>query len=537
MIGQLLGGRYLITNHLGRGGFGQTYLAKDQQLPSQPECVVKQFKPQINDPESLVTAKRLFDREAETLYHLGHHDLIPRLLAHFTENQEFYLVEEFIAGHSINTELIPAQCWSEKAVIQLLINILEPLSFLHQNNIIHRDIKPPNLIRRKKDNKIVLIDFGAVKQLTTKIDVNNHSALTIAIGTPGYMPTEQATGKPRLSSDIYAVGMIGIQALTGKIPSLLPENVETGEIVWQNYLNINPKLEAILSRMIRYDYRQRYQSAQEVLQDLAELNITVKQSNQPINSLPFSINNYHNNYHQLADIHTKIEDHYNNKNHNYNYNNYDQDNSFATNLNGDIAIELSTYDQLDKQVKQSERQLTDKHKSINPANLIKKKSLFLSLIFALFGISGITIYYYFHSSKPTVLIDPLRNPNFSPHFISERKLTKMEDINKICQSGGRLPLYYTTTEIGGPSGFTTFQGRMDFSMNPQKACNYDYRGTFVDRGSDGQICTGYVRLFAIETDEAGISKIYASWKVTGDRSCASRGRNPTLVLYRYDLFK
>jgi serine/threonine protein kinase len=533
MIGQLLGGRYLITNHLGGGGFGQTYLAKDQQLPSQPECVVKQFKPQFNDPESLVTAKRLFDREAETLYHLGHHDLIPRLLAHFTENQEFYLVEEFIVGHSLNTELIPAEFWSEKAVIQLLINILEPLSFLHQNNIIHRDIKPPNLIRRKKDNKIVLIDFGAVKQLTTKIDVNNHSALTIAIGTPGYMPTEQATGKPRLSSDIYAVGMIGIQALTGKIPSLLPENVETGEIVWQNYLNIHAKLEAILSRMIRYDYRQRYQSAQEVLQDLAELNITVKQSNQPINSLPLSINNYQNNYHQLADINTKIEDHYNNKNNNYN--NHYQDNSFATNLNRDIGIEFSTYDQLDKKDKQSDHQLTDKHQSRNPVNLIKKKGVFLSLIFALLGISGIAIY-YFHPSKPTEIIDPLRNPNFSPRFISDTRLTKMEDINKICQSKGKLPLYYTT-EVRGPLGFTTFQGRMDFSIHPDKACNYDYRGTFVDRGSDGQICTGYVRLFPVETDEAGISKIYASWKVTGDRSCASRGRNPTLILYRDDLFK
>ncbi|MGL6283513.1 MAG: protein kinase domain-containing protein, partial [Microcoleaceae cyanobacterium] len=302
MIGQLLGGRYLITNHLGGGGFGQTYLAKDQQLPGQPECVVKQFKPQFNDPESLVTAKRLFDREAETLYHLGHHDLIPRLLAHFTENEEFYLVEEFIAGHSLNTELIPAQCWSEKAVIQLLINILEPLSFLHENNIIHRDIKPPNLIRRKTDEKIVLIDFGAVKQVTTKIDINNHSAFTIAVGTPGYMPTEQATGKPRLSSDVYAVGMIGIQALTGKIPSLLPENVETGEIVWQNHLNINPKLEVILSRMIRYDYRQRYQSAQEVLQDLSQLNITVKQFIQ-INNDPTLVEVDRQINHDLNDNH------------------------------------------------------------------------------------------------------------------------------------------------------------------------------------------------------------------------------------------
>ncbi|MGL6282141.1 MAG: hypothetical protein ACRC2J_07005, partial [Microcoleaceae cyanobacterium] len=223
-------------------------------------------------------------------------------------------------------------------------------------------------------------------------------------------------------------------------------------------------------------------------------------------------------------------------NHDCNYHHNNHQYEFATDLNINTAIESSTYNQLDKLNNQSDDKLADQHKSIIPIQYSNKNLFLLGLILTLLSIIFIPIYYFFYPSKPTKPIDPLRNPNFSPRFMSENKLMKIEDIDKICQSGGKLPLYYTR-KMPGPFGSITFQGRMDFSINPQKACNYDYRGTFVDRGSDGQICTGYVRLFTIETDEAGISKIYASWKITGDRSCESLGRNPTLVLYRYDLFR
>src|SRR6476469_8154976 len=135
IIGQTLGGHYQITSHLGGGGFGQTYLAKDQYLPGNPLCVVKQLKPQATDPFTLQTARRLFDTEAKILYQLGTHDQIPRLFAYFEENKEFYLVQEFIEGHDLSQELTPAIIGgqlSEGEVICLLQDVLEILEFVHQ---------------------------------------------------------------------------------------------------------------------------------------------------------------------------------------------------------------------------------------------------------------------------------------------------------------------------------------------------------------------------------------------------------------------
>ncbi|GAB4370196.1 MAG: hypothetical protein Kow00121_10670 [Elainellaceae cyanobacterium] len=266
-----LGGRYQLISYLGGGGFGQTYLAQDMHLPGQPQCVVKHLKPKLIDAISLETAHRLFETEAQVLYRLSDFSQIPRLLAHFEENQEFYLVQEFIDGDNLGKELVPGQRLSEAQTIALLHDILEVLVYIHHHNVIHRDLKPSNLIRRRKDGKMVLIDFGAVKQLTTQIQTHGHSTQTIAIGSPGYMPTEQLAGKPRFCSDLYALGMIGIQALTGLHPKSLPEDARTSEMIWRDRAEVSVRLANILDNMIRYDFRQRYQSAVEVLADLSPL--------------------------------------------------------------------------------------------------------------------------------------------------------------------------------------------------------------------------------------------------------------------------
>lgn len=265
----MLGGRYKIVEQIGGGGFGITFLALDMQRPGNPKCVVKQFKPVFTDPYALYVGKRMFVQEAETLEKLGNHDQIPRLLAHFEEKQEFYLVQEYIEGHDLSLELPLDQQQSEAFVTKLLHDILEVLAFVHQNNAIHRDIKPSNIRRRQSDNKIVLIDFGAVKQITTQVvNSQGQTSVTVAIGTPGYIPSEQANCNPQFSSDIYAVGMIGIQALTGIFPTQLPKNSQTGEIDWRNQAQVSQKLADILDTMVRYDFRQRYQSATDALQAL-----------------------------------------------------------------------------------------------------------------------------------------------------------------------------------------------------------------------------------------------------------------------------
>ncbi|MBD2362735.1 protein kinase domain-containing protein [Anabaena sp. UHCC 0399] len=274
MIGQILGGRYQILEQLGQGGFGITFTAIDIGRPGNPQCIVKQFKPISSNPYTLTNAKRLFDTEAEKLERLGNHDQIPRLLAFFEENQQFYIVQEYIEGHDLTQELISGQKLSEAIVIKLLQDILEVLIFVHQQNLIHRDLKPSNIRRRKSDGKIVLIDFGAVKEVSTQVvNSQGQTSLTVAVGTLGYIPSEQTNGKPTFQSDIYAVGIIAIEALTGinPYPRGFTTDSQTGEIVWRTHAQVSSKLANIIDKMVRYDYRQRYHSANEALQAVKAL--------------------------------------------------------------------------------------------------------------------------------------------------------------------------------------------------------------------------------------------------------------------------
>ncbi|HEY9829839.1 MAG TPA: protein kinase [Stenomitos sp.] len=275
MIGQLLARRYQILQILGAGAFGQTYVAQDTHIPGNPTCVVKHLKPATTSPKLLETARELFQREAQTLVKLGKHEQIPQLLAYFEEDQEFYLVQEFIEGHTLAHELLPGQRWSETQVKQLLLEVLEILEFVHSHGVIHRDIKPDNLMRRQSDNKLVLIDFGAIKQV--QIQPLNQSgqessvATSTRIGTPGYAPTEQDRGKPRPNSDLYALGIVAIQALTGLHPHQIPEDDETGELFWQHQAEVSSDVATILTKMVRYHFKDRYQSATEALQALQQL--------------------------------------------------------------------------------------------------------------------------------------------------------------------------------------------------------------------------------------------------------------------------
>ncbi|KOP26586.1 serine/threonine protein kinase [Hapalosiphon sp. MRB220] len=269
LLGKVLRNRYRILKKLGSGGFGDTFLAEDMDLPGNPQCVVKHLKNRNPNPEILEIAKRLFNQEAEILYRLGkRHDQIPELLAHFEENEEFYLVQEFVDGHDLTTEIVSGKKLSEAQVLKLLKEILEVLVVVHEHGVIHRDLKLQNIMRRQ-DGKIVLIDFGSVKEIenlasNAEGEVNS----TIVIGTPGYIPNEQANGKPRLCSDVYAVGMLGIQALTGVQPRKLPTDPLDGEVVWRNLVNISNELTNVLTKMVRCNFKERYQTAAEALQAL-----------------------------------------------------------------------------------------------------------------------------------------------------------------------------------------------------------------------------------------------------------------------------
>jgi serine/threonine protein kinase len=265
MIGQLLAGHYRVLQVLGMGGFGQTYITEDLHLPGNPKCVLKHLKPASADRALLEVARKFFEKEAIVLQQLGNHDRIPRLLAYFEEQQEFYLVQEYIPGNPLSAELQAGRKWPEQLVVELLQEILDILVFIHSQGVIHRDIKPDNIMRRAHDRKLILIDFGAIKQVRNQQMLHGQQTMTVAIGTPGYMPIEQASGNPRASSDLYSLGAIGIQALTGINPYELASDDFTGELKWEHLTIANPQLINILQRMTRYHFKDRYLTAADAL--------------------------------------------------------------------------------------------------------------------------------------------------------------------------------------------------------------------------------------------------------------------------------
>jgi serine/threonine protein kinase len=269
-VGDVIGKKYHIIKELGSGGFATTYLAQIND-PTGRKCVIKQLQPRLNSQAIWENARERLDTEGMVLQWLGKHDQIPELIDHFDEGGQFYLILEFIEGEEFERE-VQSELLKESQVVKFLDDVLKILAFVHQQGVIHRDIKPSNLIRRANDGKIALIDFGAVKEIGTAIFESPQETLqTQVIGTPGYMPPEQNSGKPLYSSDIYALGKTAIYGLTGRSP-IDWEEIETNDMVsWYEKTTISQELSQIIQRMTSPKTAERYQSAEEVLEDLTPL--------------------------------------------------------------------------------------------------------------------------------------------------------------------------------------------------------------------------------------------------------------------------
>ncbi len=277
---KLLNGRYQIIKDLSAGAFGQTYVAEDTWLRTNAQCVVKHIKPNSNNPRQREVCKRLFTSEAQTLRQLGKHNQIAQLLDSFEDEQGFYLVQELIVGEPLSAELpICRHCskrWSEEQCVELLSEVLGILEFIHHYGVIHCDLKPNNLIKRASDGKLVLIDFGVAHQFDPSqvqqrvIPLQLHR-VPKGICPVGYIPPEQFSGQPNPSSDLYALGMMAIEALTGISPAQLQTDHRTGEVNWQQYVSASDAIAHILNQMVRYDYKERYQSAAEAQKALRKL--------------------------------------------------------------------------------------------------------------------------------------------------------------------------------------------------------------------------------------------------------------------------
>ncbi len=266
----LLRGRYRAVRALGQGGFGKTFLAVDEDR-LRARCVIKQLSPQLKSLKALEKAVQLFEQEAIRLNELGEHPHIPSLLAYFEHEQRLYLVQQFIDGETLAQELARRGCFNEHKIREVLAGLLPILKFVHDRNVIHRDITPANIIRRKLDHRLVLIDFGIAKVLQ-EADSNIVTPGT-KIGTEGYAPIEQLrNGRVFPASDLYSLGATCLYLMTQTKPEELYDPV-LGNWQWRSKLAdrgivITDGLGRILDRMLKDLVSERYQSVAEIMHDL-----------------------------------------------------------------------------------------------------------------------------------------------------------------------------------------------------------------------------------------------------------------------------
>ncbi|WP_392532417.1 protein kinase [Nostoc sp. C117] len=272
-VGTVLQNRYRIIQILGQGGFGRTYLAEDQRRFNEL-CAIKELISSATEALAREKAQELFHREAAILYQIEHPQ-VPKFRERFEQDQRLFLVEDYIAGETYRTLLeqkqAVGQTFTETEVLQLIQSLLPVLEHIHSRGIIHRDISPENIILRDSDAKPVLIDFGVVKELATRLRSPDSPMPVSTVGKLGYSPSEQVqTGGAYPSSDLYALAVTGVVLLTGKEPTdLFDQNQLTWN--WQRWANVNPRFAVVLNRMLNHLPSDRYQSAADVSQALQSL--------------------------------------------------------------------------------------------------------------------------------------------------------------------------------------------------------------------------------------------------------------------------
>ncbi len=266
--GTLLQNRYEVIQLLGQGGFGRTYLAQDKGRFDE-RCAIKEFVPSQGEDHFSDKATQLFQREAAILYQISHPQ-IPQFRATFEADQRLFLVQDYVDGITyrdlLNQRRAQGQTFSETEVRQFLQQLLPVLAHIHAKRIIHRDISPDNIILRRSDQVPVLIDFGVVKEVVTRLQTDVPST---TVGKVGYAPSEQMqTGRAYPSSDLYSLAVTALVLLTGQEPQALFDDVNLSWN-WRQYAQVSPQFASVLDKALSYRPGDRFQSVSQMVQALS----------------------------------------------------------------------------------------------------------------------------------------------------------------------------------------------------------------------------------------------------------------------------
>ncbi|GAB4342070.1 MAG: hypothetical protein Kow0099_19280 [Candidatus Abyssubacteria bacterium] len=268
MIGKEIG-NYRILKELGRGGMGVVY--KANQLSLNRMVAMKVLPQHLTSDPSFI---KRFENEARAIARLNHPNIV-QIYDVGHEAQIYYYTMEFIEGLSLDDIIYKEGFLELDRAMNIIVQVAKALQYAHSQGIVHRDIKPSNIMI-DKSGRIKVTDFGlALQERTTRLTMEGS-----IVGTPEYMSPEQAAGSVATGkSDIYALGVVFYELLTGKVPFegdtalLVLNKIQNSEPEWPRAINpdIPPDVEKIVRKMMARNPRARYQSCQELIQDIQRL--------------------------------------------------------------------------------------------------------------------------------------------------------------------------------------------------------------------------------------------------------------------------
>ncbi|MCS7151717.1 MAG: serine/threonine protein kinase, partial [Endomicrobia bacterium] len=264
----LIPAKYTLIRELGRGGMGVVYEAIDKTLNR--KVAIKCLKEELTMRQKI---KENFINHCKLVAQLDQHPNIVRIFEFFEQDNKVYVVLEFVEGKSLDKLIDEKGYLTLKEAIEIIIPVAEALSFAHRNKIIHRDLKPSNIIITS-DGKIKVLDFDIAREL--KDSLTRLTGVADTSGTFPYMAPEQERGIYSPQADIFSLGVIFYEMLTGELPfkgpnfylqKVMSEYKKLTEI----FPEIDPQIDKIIAKCFSVEPKDRYNSVEELKYDIEKL--------------------------------------------------------------------------------------------------------------------------------------------------------------------------------------------------------------------------------------------------------------------------
>ena len=266
----LIYNRYSILHIERSSSFSKVFFALDTYQNPPRSCVIKVFEPIVQKLKIARWIEREFQKEAKRLKQLSlNNPHLPEIYTYSCDFQVYYIVRELIEGETLEEKVKSNGKFSTQMVREILLKLLIVLDYLHQEQVIHQNIKPENIILRDEDNIPISIDFGNIKQIVSTYGFYGNKQIFSADNIYGYAPAEQALGKAVPASDLYSLGLTAVYLLTARKPIELAIDAKSNSFqLPEEVVASDPNLAEIISRAISSNIADRYNSASEMCEAL-----------------------------------------------------------------------------------------------------------------------------------------------------------------------------------------------------------------------------------------------------------------------------